>query len=50
MPEVGGPNGHGPGEGHTGHTGLPPVQDWPFPPAGYEYGEARRGYVEPYAE
>jgi type IV secretion system protein VirB5 len=31
--------------GGTGRAGPP----WPVPPLGYEYGEARRRYVEPYA-
>jgi type IV secretory pathway TrbF-like protein len=25
------------------------MKNWPFPPLGYEYGDARRRYVEPYA-
>jgi type IV secretory pathway TrbF-like protein len=43
------PNEEDPGEPDTERAGLPPVQDRPFPPIGYEYGEARRSYVEPYA-
>jgi type IV secretion system protein VirB5 len=43
------PNEGDPGEPDTERAGLPPVQDRPFPPIGYEYGEARRSYVEPYA-
>ena len=37
------------GEERTSTGGPPPVKDWPFPPLGYEHGDARRRYIEPYA-
>jgi type IV secretory pathway TrbF-like protein len=47
--EVAEPRGEDHGAPDTERASLPPVRDFLCPPMGYEYGEARQSYVQPYA-